>query len=207
MNKKSIVSAVVVLLVLLAFAAVLVFHFYKSNREEAHQANAALAVRNPELDYQMRRYDIPVECQEEAFRNLSRTNAPDKAQPHFATGWKILTGTDDMAAFQASYEAVRELYLQSERSYDRDGSDCQILSGTEGVLDPAFDEAFFAENDLLLVDFCAEGAITLYFYPENLKIDGATVSLDVRWDRDNAWTGGCAGQYCLITIPKGCTTA
>ena len=72
---------------------------------------------------------------------------------------------------------------------------------------PAFDEAFFAESDLLLVDFCAEGAITLYFYPENLKIDGATVSLDVRWDRDNAWTGGCAGQYCLITIPKGCTTA
>lgn len=48
-------------------------------------------------------------------------------------------------------------------------------------------------------------ANSAYSCPEGSDVNNDTVSLHVRWDRANSTTADCAGQYCLITIPKGCT--
>ena len=194
---KSILTAVIITLVLLIpIGIIFTIGFFAS----PHEVNRDLTAMNPALDYTRHYYDLPLSGSSEHFWNLSRTNTPEGTAPQFAAGWKILTSSDDMAAFEADYEAARDRAAQ----HDKNSS---ILRGLTSVTEEAYDDAFFAEHDLLLVDLCMEGSVNLYFYPEKLKINGETVSLKVRYDHDNAYTADSAGQYVLIPIPKGCTTA
>ena len=198
---KSILTAVIITLVLLIPIGIVFTVGFSASPHSAspHEVNRDLTAMNPALEYTRHYYDLPLSDSSEHFWNLSRTNTPEGTAPQFAAGWKLLTSTDDMAAFEADYEAARDRAAQSGIT--------AILRGLTSVTEEAYDGAFFAEHDLLLVDLCKEGAVRLYFYPEKLKINGETVSLEVRYDHDNAYTADSAGQYVLIPIPKGCTMA
>ena len=192
MNKKAVITACIVSLILIV--PILYIALIGWGRRP-HPADESLKELNPELDYSVYYYSIPFEGESEPFRNLSGTGVEEKAGfSRFVAGWKILQNTDDLAALDAAIEAA-----QAKEPH------AKVIQETNGTTDAVYDADFFAEHDLLLVDLCAEGAVTMYYYPEDLKINGSTASLTVRWDRDNATTADCTGQYCLITIPKGCT--
>ena len=192
MNKKAIITACIVTLILVVPIFIIGLIGWAKH---PHSADESLKELNPELDYSVYYYSISLGSEADPFRNLSGTGAEEKAgASRFAAGWKILQNTDDLAALDAAIEAA-----QAKEDH------AKVIKETSGTTDAVYDADFFAEHDLLLVDLCAEGSVTMYFYPKKLNIDGDTVSLKVRWDRDNATTAGCAGQYCLITIPKGCT--
>ena len=192
MDKKAVITACIVSLILI-FPILYIALIAWGSRW--HPADESLKELNPELDYSVYYYSIPFEGESEPFRNLSGTGVEEEAGDfRFAAGWKILQNTDDLAVLDAAIEAA-----QAKEPH------AKVIQETNGTTDAVYDADFFAEHDLLLVDLCAEGSITMYFYPKKLKIDGDTVSLKVRWDRDITSAASCTGQYCLITIPKGCT--
>ena len=194
MNKKAIITAVIVTLVLVLPIALI---FITANSARPHTADKSLKKLNPELDYSVYYYSIPLGSDAEPFRNLSGTGCEEESGlSRFASGWNILQNTDDLAALDAAIQTA-----------SANKNHANVIQETDGTTDAVYDADFFAENALLLVDLCAENSVTMYFYPQNLKIDGNTVSLNVRWDRDNATTASCAGQYCLIPVPKDCTAA
>ena len=202
MNKKSLIVTIVFLVFLVSvFVAIWLVSASHASEElvyagiPAHFSNEELLELNEALDYSVYYYDIGLGDDAEPFWNLSRTGAEKKGGAlRFAAGWEILRSTDDLAALEATIQ-----------DYDATAEFPAILESS-GTTSAVYDAAFFAEHNLLLVDLCAEGSVDMYYYPEDLKVSGDTVSLHVRWDRANSTTADCAGQYCLITIPKGCTT-
>lgn len=192
MSKKAIAITCIVTLILIVPVFIIILTGWGAR---PHTADKSLKKLNPELDYSVYYYNIPLGSDAEPFRNLSGTGCEEESGlSRFASGWNILQNTDDLAALDAAIQTA-----------SANKNHANVIQETDGTTDAVYDADFFAENALLLVDLCAENSVTMYFYPQNLKIDGNTVSLNVRWDRDNATTAGCAGQYCLITIPKGCT--
>ena len=191
MNKKALITASIVVLVLLVPIFIIALIGWGAR---PHTTNKDLKKLNSKLDYSVYYYDIGLGDDAEPFWNLSRTGAEEKGgASRFAAGWEILRSTDDLAALEATIQ-----------DYDASAEFPAILE-SGGTTSAVYDADFFAEHDLLLVDLCAEGSVKMYYYPEDLEVSGDTVSLHVRWDRANTTTADCAGQYCLITIPKGCT--
>ena len=177
----------------------------------SNNSNPELERLNFELDYTTSYYDYPNELYkdetEEAFHNLTNTRVSDSEWTDLAIGWQIISGEEEYAAFEKTIRDVEAAELEYIHQYGPDDDDFELISITRKTASVEYNEEFFQTNSLLLVDLCAKGAATARFYPENLEVVGDTVSLDVRWDRDNAWVGSSSGQFCLVVIPKGCTTA
>ena len=178
------------------------------------ESNSELERLNFDLDYTTAYYSYPNSLYDdfyavEAFHNLTNTQVDNNQQEGLAVGWKILSGTEELAAFEQTIQEVEAAYseqLRQERP-NADDSKFELVSMTRKTASVEYTEEFFQENSLLLIDLCAWCSPRARFYPENLKIDGDTASIDIRWDCINALTGGSSGQYCLIIIPKGCTAA
>lgn len=177
------------------------------------ELNQELERLNYDLDYTTAYYDYSNSLYDdytvEAFHNLSNTQLDSNQQESLAVGWEIFTSKEDLAAFEQTIEAVeaaRAEELRRERP-NEDSSAYELVSMTRKTKNVEYTDEFFKENALLLIDLCVWQSPRARFYPENLKIDGDTVSLDVRWDSSNAMVGSSSGQYCLIVIPAGCTNA
>ena len=69
--------------------------------------------------------------------------------------------------------------------------------------DFSFDEAFFAEYDLLAVDLCCYYAITFPARPEDFTAKDGDVWLTVRYGCRDAVTADHCGTLILIPVPKG----
>ena len=167
-----------------------------------HEVNSALEKLNYDLDYTTVYYDYPGELSGaragEEFRNLSGTQMLDDEQTELAVGWRILSDETELRAFEQTAADVEESAV--EPAY-------RLISMTRRTASVEYNEEFFRENNLLLVDLCAESHAVARFYPENLAVSGDTASLDLRWDSDSSCVGSSAGQYCLIPVPKDCTAA
>lgn len=167
-----------------------------------HEVNPALEKLNYDLDYTTVYYDYPGELSGdragEEFRNLSGTQMLDDEQTELAVGWRILSDETELCAFEKTAADVEESAV--EPAY-------RLISMTRRTASAEYNEEFFRENNLLLVDLCAESHAVARFYPENLAVSGDTASLDLRWGSDSSCVGSSAGQYCLISVPKGCTAA
>lgn len=167
-----------------------------------HEINPALEKLNYDLDYTTVYYDYPGELSGdragEEFRNLSGTQVLDDEQTELAVGWRILSDETELRAFEQTAADVEESAV--EPAY-------RLISMTRRTASVEYNEEFFRENNLLLVDLCAESHAVARFYPENLAVSGDTASLDLRWDSDSSCVGSSAGQYCLIPVPKDCTAA
>lgn len=166
------------------------------------EVNPALEKLNYDLDYTTVYYDYPGELSGaragEEFRNLSGTQVLDDEQAELAVGWRILSDETELRAFEQTAADVEE--SAAEPAY-------RLISMTRRTASVEYNEEFFRENNLLLVDLCAESHAVARFYPENLAVSGDTASLDLRWDSDSSCVGSSAGQYCLIPVPKDCTAA
>ena len=201
---KSILTAVIITLVLLIpIGIIFTIGFFAS----PHSANPDLKALNRDLEYTVYYYYSPRGRQAEGFQNLSRTDTVTDANVFLSKGWAILHNVDVLAELDATVADTLAEYVKNGKRNGVDTSGYTVIDAQDGTVDAVYDDAFFAEHDLLLVDMCAEGSVNTYFYPKRLRINGDTVSLTVKYDHDNATTAGSGGQYVLITIPKGCTTA
>lgn len=176
-------------------------------------SNSELERLNYDLDYTTSYYDYPNALyadsyDTETFHNLTNTQVFSGEQEGVAIGWKILSDTDELAAFEQSIHAVEDAYSEQLRQ-QRPGEESSytLVNMTRKTAGTEYTEEFFRDNALLLIDLCVWSAPSARFYPENLEVRGDTASLDILWDRSDALVGSSSGQFCLIVIPADCTTA
>ena len=165
---------------------------------------------NPELDrlnsalnYTRCYYSYPRELYADTARETFHKLADTQVSDSPLVDWQIISNTEGLVDLDQDISNIEAVYQECEP----DRNDWKIVSQTRRTKNVEYDEEFFRNNDLLLVDLSMEGPHYARYYPENLEVSGDTVSLDIRWDCDNSFSGCCVGQYCLIAIPKGCTTA
>ena len=176
-----------------------------------YQTNEELYRLNFALDYTTCYYGLGYEDFESdfgsnTFHNFTNTCISDLEDPYMAIGWMILSDEEDLAAFRQLVSDELSEKMAEALDYRPTGGNYQPLLLTRKTANIEYTEEFFQSNSLLVIDLCIMDSVTTYFYPENLTVDGETVRLDVRWDRDYAHAGNC-GQFCLIVIPTGCTNA
>lgn len=70
-----------------------------------------------------------------------------------------------------------------------------------------YDDGFFKNNALLLVEVYADPGETTVARPENLVTEDGKATLTVKWGTDNANAEYSSGALLLITIPPDCTQA
>lgn len=70
-----------------------------------------------------------------------------------------------------------------------------------------FDDAFFEENALLLIDISHNPGAWLYARPENLTEENGKVSLTVEWDTDGSWVANSCGVLLAIPVSLNCVDA
>lgn len=70
-----------------------------------------------------------------------------------------------------------------------------------------FDEAFFKNNSLLLIEVCDDPSVTTVARPEDLEEKNGKVTLTVKWGTDGASVAECGGSLLLIPISSDCTEA
>ena len=176
------------------------------------EVSPALKKLNFDLDYTTVYYGLNDGLDDDSssaeVRNLSGTKVDNYRIQDGVIGCRILASMEDLAAFEQTIEEVTAASLEQDRQSGLpiDEEDYTPIGMTRKTANVEYNEEFFRNNALLLIDLCARGANVVRFYPENLAVNGNTVSIHVRWDRDNAWVAGCSGQFCLIVIPSGCTT-
>ena len=160
----------------------------------SHQANPLLDKLNPELEYIVYSYEVlPDDASQDAhFSNLTGTKVWEEWPAYSAFGWRILTSAAELAEYDAILEAEK--------------SDASPVTKQEGTAELSFDEAFFAEHRLLLVDLCMDSASEVLAYPATLEADGNIVTMQFRFDASRA-IGPDAGQIFLIVIPADCNDA
>lgn len=160
----------------------------------SHQANPLLDELNPELEYIVYSYEVSSDdtSQDAHFFNLTGTKVWEEWPAYSAFGWRILTS----AAELAEYDTI----LGVEKS------DASPVSKQDGTAELSFDEAFFAEHRLLLVDLCMDSASEVLAYPATLEADGNTVTMQFCFDASRA-IGTDAGQIFLIVISAACNDA
>ena len=172
-----------------------------------HSVNPELKRLNHDLDYAAYDYTYPNELYSDDFHNLTGTQSSIPEDADFAIGWRILSGMEDLEAFEQTVDDFETACLEERQRYRSDAEKTDILAAPRRTAAVEYDEAFFQTNRLLLIDLCARSTFDAYFYPENLEVNGDTVRLDIRWDSSSAIAGTSAGQFCLIVIPTGCTNA
>ena len=175
-----------------------------------YPVDSSLKKLNYDLDYTTAYYGFTLDAGSPSAetRNLSGTKVDNYRIDGGVIGCQILASMDDLAAFEQTIEEVTAASLEWKKQDGQrvDEDNYGLLGMTRKTANVEYNEEFFQNNALLLIDLCVRGANVVRFYPENLALNGDIVSIDVRWDRDNAWLAGCSGQFCLIVIPSGCTT-
>ena len=175
-----------------------------------YPVDSSLKKLNYDLDYTTAYYGFTLDAGSPSAetRNLSGTRDDNYRIDGGVIGCRILASMEDLAAFEQTIEDVTAASLEwcQEDGQRIDEDNYGLIGMTRKTANVEYNEEFFQNNALLLIDLCVRGANEVRFYPENLAVNGDTVSIHVRWGRDNAWLAGCSGQFCLIVIPSGCTT-
>lgn len=160
-----------------------------------HIANPLLNKLNPELEYVVYSYELSLDeaVQDGNFSNLSKTSVQEGRYVGSANGWRILTCPAELAEYDA-------ILGSSEKSA------ATAIKERRETTDEAFDEAFFREHRLLLVDMCTQGASELTAYPLEPEVEDGVVRMKIRCDSSGTYLTN-AGQLFLIVIPADCTDA
>lgn len=121
-------------------------------------------------------------------------------------GWRIVQNKQGLSEILSRAEDLFKTAMQEnpkENAY-RENLLSETLRTTDNLI---FDDHFFQENNLLLIDICYYEALHIDILPHTLETIGTLVSIDLLYGYDYACTGGNSGAICLIPIPKECTEA
>lgn len=128
----------------------------------------------------------------------------------YAAGWTVLTSATDLRQFfslEQEWKELQRVYWSesiSEEQYESRYGGEPLLLVDEGSDDSILDDAFFDDNDLLLIDLCFGGALELTLTPDAFTVAENRVALSVSFCCRLSSTTDNHGAILLIVIPKGC---
>lgn len=124
--------------------------------------------------------------------NLTMT-ARKEGNSSYVRGVMVLESLDDYNAILNAIEATKASALQNCGAYQEPEVIAQTWEGT-------FDEAFFEEHCLILIDHCYEGHPFL-----RSRLDSITeTSVKLSWETVHAYTADQSGEVYWIIVPKPC---
>ena len=129
--------------------------------------------------------------------NLTKTD--QKAKGHdWPKGCMLITIEEEYKAVLASIAATEAAALYHCGTYEEPQ---EVLRTWEGE----FDEEFFRDHDLILVDFCFEGNPFLRSRLDSVEVMGyGVVTVKISFETTYAYTGDQPGEVYWIVMPKGC---
>lgn len=144
---------------------------------------------NEALDYAVAAYRLPGRNDGAELYNATKTDGTD-CLSDVLCGQTVLTSAADFAVLCETIDAP-------------EGS--LLLRGRTGKL--RCDEAFFAEQNLLVVDLCAYSEAAAYAYPDELSLHNDRVRMTLRYHLLPTGFEGLIGTLLLVPVPKDCTNA
>ena len=203
MKKKVLTVILCVLAAVAVFAGITaVEHFRYCPRESlgfGTYTNPKLEQLNESLDYTVYSYtyDHPFRDGRSAvFSNLTQTDSTDSLAD-ILTGWRIYTSVED-------YTAISDR-LAAMAAENGDGID--PIRQHAQTAEHTYDEAFFAEYNLLVVDLCSYSGVTLFTYPDAAAPRGNHVRLKLRYNLAATAFDQFIGYALFFPVPKDCTSA
>lgn len=203
MKKKRLVIVLCVLAAVTVFAGITaVEHFRCCPRKSlgfGTYTNPKLEQLNESLDYAVYQYTYghPFTGDRSAvFSNLTQTDSTDSLAD-ILTGWRIYTSVED-------YTAISDR-LAAMAAENADGND--PIRQLAQTAEHTYDEAFFAEYNLLVVDLCSYSGVTLFTYPDAAAPRGNHFRLKLRYNLAATAFDEFIGYALLFPVPKDCTSA
>lgn len=117
----------------------------------------------------------------------------------FLKGHQLIRDYGEYSAFQALLEEKKNKCLSIVGVYYEP---TEIINTYNG----AFDETFFEEQNLLIVDYCASGSTNgdLKSRLDKITVEDTHVTVSVEIEHTAASTADCPGHIYFIPIPKEC---
>lgn len=134
-----------------------------------HSVNPELKRLNHDLDYAAYDYTYPNELYSDDFHNLTGTQSSIPEDADFAIGWRILSGMEDLEAFEQTVDDFETACLEERQRYRSDAEKSDILATPRRTAAVEYDEAFFQTNSLLLIDLCARSTFNHIFTPKTSR--------------------------------------
>ncbi len=128
--------------------------------------------------------------------NLTMTALKEK-WTSYIRGTMVLTSMEDYNAIQNAIGATKATSLQNCGAYQEPE---EIQRTWEGD----FDEAFFEEYDLILIDHCYEGHPFLRSRLDKITKSPGRVTVEMSWETVHAYTADQPGEVYWIIVPKRC---
>ncbi len=110
---------------------------------------------------------------------------------------RVLTSMDDYNAILNAIGATEATALQNCGAYQEPE---EIQRTWEG----GFDEAFFEEHALILIDHCYEGHPFLRSRLDRITVESGHVTVEISWETVHASTADQPGEVYWIVVPKPC---
>ena len=178
---------------------------------DAFQMNYEIPYASYEYDISYR-YDFIAEGEPAniSLYNVTST-AAHKTHGSPACGYAIVTDIMELEDFAAACEQnLREnyddiyLFPGEEEDPYQSPFPYRYLGNTQ---ETNFNEAFFASQDLLIVDLCGYGFLKMWSRPEEIQIEDGIARVQIRYGGRGSTTASNAGNLLLIPLPKGCSRA
>ncbi len=128
--------------------------------------------------------------------NLTMTGMKERGSSYIR-GAKVLTNMDDYNAIRNAIGATDATALQNCGAYQEP---VEIQRTWEG----AFDEAFFEEYNLILIDHCYEGHPFVRSRLDRITDGPGHVTVEISWETVHAYTADQQGEVYWIVVPKPC---
>lgn len=176
-----------------------------------------IGTSNLELRYATYDYNLSTEFDGNSppnMQNFTRTSnlliASEKADSvkQYAAGWTVLKSAEDwqnVLSLEQGWKDLRHQYLSeyiSEEQYDNWYGDTPLLVEGEKTEAFVFDDSFFENNNLLLIDLCYGGALRIDLMPEALSVTGKHVDFEISFGGRISSTADNYGAITLIPVPK-----
>lgn len=115
----------------------------------------------------------------------------------YIRGSMVLESLDDYNAILNAIEATKATALQNCGAYQEPEVIAQTWEGT-------FDEAFFEEHCLILIDHCYEGHPFLRSRLDSITEEPGHDTVKLSWETVHAYTADQPGEVYWIIVPKPC---
>lgn len=128
--------------------------------------------------------------------NLTMTAMLERGSSYIR-GARVLTSMDDYRAILNAIAATEATALQNCGAYQEPE---EIQRTWEGD----FDEAFFEEHALILIDHCYKGHPFLRSRLDRITVEPGHVTVEISWETVHAYTADQPGEVYWIVVPKPC---
>lgn len=113
-------------------------------------------------------------------------------------GSRVLTSLEEYTSVLEAIDETRATALKNCGAYEEPEESYRSWEGS-------FDEEFFSEHDLILIDYCCKGNTYVRSRLDDAAVDqSGHVTIRISWETVHASTASQPGEVYWIVMPKGC---